>query len=45
MTIIGRKIRVLVVDDSALVRQILVEILRSADDIEVVAPPAIRSGT
>jgi two-component system chemotaxis response regulator CheB len=31
-----KKIRVLVVDDSALVRQILVEILKSADDIEVV---------
>ena len=30
------KIRVLVVDDSALVRQILVEILKSARDIEVV---------
>ena len=32
----SRKIRVLVVDDSALVRQILVEILKSAPDIEVV---------
>jgi two-component system chemotaxis response regulator CheB len=32
----GRKIKVLVVDDSALVRQILVEILKSAGDIEVV---------
>jgi two-component system, chemotaxis family, protein-glutamate methylesterase/glutaminase len=31
-----KKIRVLVVDDSALVRQILVEILKSARDIEVV---------
>jgi two-component system chemotaxis response regulator CheB len=31
-----KKIRVLVVDDSALVRQILVEILKSAPDIEVV---------
>ncbi len=31
-----RKIRVLVVDDSALVRQILVEILNAAPDIEVV---------
>ena len=32
----SRKIRVLVVDDSALVRQILVEILKSAPDVEVV---------
>src|SRR3954463_15718944 len=32
----GRKIKVLVVDDSALVRQILVEILKTAHDIEVV---------
>jgi two-component system, chemotaxis family, protein-glutamate methylesterase/glutaminase len=32
----ARKIKVLVVDDSALVRQILVEILRSARDMEVV---------
>jgi two-component system, chemotaxis family, protein-glutamate methylesterase/glutaminase len=32
----NRKIKVLVVDDSALARQILVEILKSADDIEVV---------
>jgi two-component system chemotaxis response regulator CheB len=31
-----RKIKVLVVDDSALVRQILVEILKAAPDIEVV---------
>ena len=31
-----RKIRVLIIDDSALVRQILVEILRSAADMEVV---------
>ncbi|HTU65723.1 MAG TPA: chemotaxis response regulator protein-glutamate methylesterase [Steroidobacteraceae bacterium] len=31
-----KKIRVLVVDDSALVRQILVEILKAAPDIEVV---------
>jgi two-component system, chemotaxis family, protein-glutamate methylesterase/glutaminase len=31
-----RKIRVLVVDDSALVRQILVEIMKTARDIEVV---------
>jgi two-component system, chemotaxis family, protein-glutamate methylesterase/glutaminase len=31
-----RKIKVLVVDDSALVRQILVEILKTAPDIEVV---------
>jgi two-component system chemotaxis response regulator CheB len=31
-----RNIKVLVVDDSALARQILVEILKSADDIEVV---------
>jgi two-component system chemotaxis response regulator CheB len=31
-----RRIKVLIVDDSALVRQILVEILKSADDIEVV---------
>jgi two-component system chemotaxis response regulator CheB len=32
----GRSIKVLVVDDSALVRQIMVEILRAAPDIEVV---------
>src|SRR3954471_13314710 len=32
----ARKIKVLVVDDSALVRQILVEIMKSAPDIEVV---------
>ncbi|HET7810316.1 MAG TPA: chemotaxis response regulator protein-glutamate methylesterase [Steroidobacteraceae bacterium] len=32
----SRKIKVLVVDDSALVRQILVEILKAARDIEVV---------
>jgi two-component system chemotaxis response regulator CheB len=32
----NKKIKVLVVDDSALVRQILVEILKSAHDIEVV---------
>ena len=32
----SRKIKVLVVDDSALVRQILVEILKTARDIEVV---------
>jgi two-component system, chemotaxis family, protein-glutamate methylesterase/glutaminase len=32
----AKKIRVLVIDDSALVRQILVEILKSAHDIEVV---------
>jgi two-component system chemotaxis response regulator CheB len=32
----SRKIKVLVVDDSALVRQILVEILKAAGDIEVV---------
>src|SRR3954464_9953928 len=32
----GRKIKVLVVDDSALVRQILVEILKTAPDMEVV---------
>lgn len=32
----AKKIKVLVIDDSALVRQILVEILRSAHDIEVV---------
>jgi two-component system chemotaxis response regulator CheB len=32
----GRKLRVLVVDDSALVRQIMVEILKGAPDIEVV---------
>src|SRR3954467_1409227 len=32
----NRKIKVLVVDDSALVRQILVEILKTARDIEVV---------
>ena len=31
-----RKIKVLVIDDSALVRQILVEILKAARDIEVV---------
>jgi two-component system chemotaxis response regulator CheB len=31
-----RRIKVLIVDDSALVRQILVEILKSADDMEVV---------
>jgi two-component system, chemotaxis family, protein-glutamate methylesterase/glutaminase len=33
---IKKKIKVLVIDDSALVRQILVEILRTAHDIEVV---------
>src|SRR5688572_22551333 len=32
----AKKIKVLVIDDSALVRQILVEILKSAHDIEVV---------
>ena len=32
----GKKIRVLVVDDSALVRQILVEVLNAAPDVEVV---------
>ena len=32
----GKKIRVLVVDDSALVRQILVEIMKRTSDIEVV---------
>jgi two-component system chemotaxis response regulator CheB len=32
----GRKIKVLVVDDSALVRQIMVEILKAAPDVEVV---------
>ena len=32
----AKKIKVLVIDDSALVRQILVEILKSAKDIEVV---------
>ncbi len=32
----SKKIKVLVIDDSALVRQILVEILKSAHDIEVV---------
>jgi len=31
-----RKIKVLIVDDSALVRQILVEILKTAEDMEVV---------
>ena len=31
-----RKIKVLIVDDSALVRQILVEILKTAKDMEVV---------
>ena len=31
-----RKIKVLIVDDSALVRQILVEILKTAADMEVV---------
>ena len=31
-----KKIRVLVIDDSALVRQILVEIMKGARDIEVV---------
>ncbi|HET9865463.1 MAG TPA: response regulator, partial [Steroidobacteraceae bacterium] len=31
-----RRIKVLVIDDSALVRQILVEILSTADEIEVV---------
>ncbi len=36
----ARKIKVLVVDDSALARQILVEILKSADDIEVVGTAA-----
>jgi two-component system chemotaxis response regulator CheB len=33
---VQRKIKVLIVDDSALVRQILVEILKSADDMQVV---------
>ena len=32
----GRRIRVLVVDDSSLVRQTLVEILSSDSDIEVI---------
>ncbi len=32
----GRKIRVLIVDDSAIVRRILSDALSSADDIEVV---------
>ena len=33
----GRKIRVLIVDDSALVRQILTEVLNDSHDVEVVA--------
>jgi two-component system chemotaxis response regulator CheB len=33
---VQRKIKVLIVDDSALVRQILVEILKTADDMQVV---------
>ncbi|HHN63869.1 MAG TPA: chemotaxis response regulator protein-glutamate methylesterase [Nitrospirae bacterium] len=33
---VGRRIRVLIVDDSAVIRQVLTEILGQADDIEVV---------
>jgi len=33
---LGRKIRVLVVDDSAIVRKLLTDCLSSAEDIEVV---------
>ena len=37
----GRRIRVLIVDDSAIVRKILTEALTEEDDLEVVgtAPP------
>ncbi len=40
MTALNRKIRVLVVDDSSLVRELLKEILSSAPDIEVIGEAA-----